>query len=536
MDWSKRGVPANKSSAPYPSRIYKFTMRSLHILPLLLLAACKQHSSEVPAKLAIAAHEAAANAEPAPQADIKASVIRINSTQQTWNPGQPWEKNPPTQRRALAAIVGPQRVLTTSELVADATYLEFESPDGTHFAPAKVIAVDYEANLALLGPTTEKEGNRLFEKTIPLKITAPPKVGQTLEILQIEDNGVPLLTPGSLQTIDVTSNFLPGHGFLTYLVKASMQSAASSYSLPVLLAGKLAGVLISYNTKEQICDVASTDIIARFLEQSANDPYTGFPSLGISIARTEDSSFRQWLKLDAEQGGIYIHNVRKGGAADVAGVKQGDVLLAIDGHSIDRRGYYQHPNYGSLFWGHLIRGEKSTGDSVTLSLLRDGQPLTLKPILTREEESSRLVPGYNFDKAPNFLIKGGLVFQELSRPLLESFGENWESRAPLNFLDAMANPESYEGKVNHLVFLSGAIPTPATVGYESLRNLTVRKVNGTEIKDMKSLIAAFKANLTPLHSIEFAEENFIIYLDDAVTSAVDSQLLQRGISRLSRAD
>ena len=62
---------------------------------------------------------------------------------------------------------------------------------------------------------------------------------------------------------------------------------------------------------------------------------------------------------------------------------------------IDRRGYYQHPDYGSLFWGHLIRGEKSTGDSVTLSLLREGQPLELKATLTREEESARLVPGYN---------------------------------------------------------------------------------------------------------------------------------------------
>ena len=507
------------------------------ILPLLLLlAACEPKKPAPAAAVPTAPQEPAATPAKPPLADIKTSVVRINSTQQSWNPGQPWEKNPPNQRRALAAIVGPQRVITTSELVADATYLEFESPDGTHFAQAKVIAVDYEANLALLGPASETEGKLLFEKTTALEMTSPPKIGQSLEILQIEDNGLTLLTPGNLQSIDVTSNFLPGHGFLTYLVKASMQSAASSYSLPVVHEGKLAGVLISYNTKDQICDVASTEIIARFLQESADDNYQGFPSLGISIARTEDASFRQWLKLTDEQGGLYIHSVRKGGAAEAAGVKQGDVLLAIDGHAIDRRGYYQHPNYGSLFWGHLIRGEKSTGESVTLSLLREGQPLELKPTLTREEESEHLVPGYNFGKAPNFLVKGGLVFQELSRPLLEAFGENWESRAPLNFLDAMENPEKYEGKVKRIVFLSGAIPTPATVGYESLRNLIVRKVNGKEIQDMKGLIAAFKGNMNELHSIEFAEEDFTVYLDDSVSTTVDAQLLQRGITRLSRAE
>jgi hypothetical protein len=90
--------------------------------------------------------------------------------------------------------------------------------------------------------------------------------------------------------------------------------------------------------------------------------------------------------------------------------------------------------------------------------------------------------------------------------------------------------------MNRVVFLSGSIPTPATVGYESLRNLIVRRVNGQEIKDMKTLIAAFKGNMTERHSIEFAEEDFTVYLDDSVSTAVDAQLLQRGITRLSRAE
>ena len=333
----------------------------------------------------------------------------------------------------------------------------------------------------------------------------------------------------------MVGGFLPGHSFLTYMVKASMQSAASSYSLPVLRDGQLAGVLISYDSKDQLCDVVSTDIVVRFLNEAADGEYAGFPSLGVSIARTEDASFRQWLKLTDDQGGIYIQSVRKGAAAERAGVKKGDVLLAVDGKIIDRRGYYEHPIYGSLSWGHLIRGERSTGDTVTLSLLRDGKPLEIKATLAREEENARLVPNHLFDKAPNFLLKGGLVFQELSRPILEGFGEDWQSRAPLDLLDAYENPDKYEASVERIIFLSGAIPTPATIGYERLRNLIVRKVNGKEIRNMKGLIAAFDDNSTGLHSIEFSGEDLTVYLDDAISTAVDSQLLQRGITRLSRA-
>ncbi len=516
-------------------------MRPLFTLPLLFaLTACetKKNSSVSPTDSPTPAAPPAkleTATKPAP-ADIKKSVVRLNTTLQSWNPGQPWEKNQPSSRRALAAIVGPQRVLTSSELIADSTYLEFESTNGTHFAQAKVIAVDYEANLALLGPVDEKEGSKLFAETVPLEVTTPPKIGQILEILQVEDNGQALITLGNLQSIDVVSNFLPGHRFLTYMVKASMQSGSSSYSLPVLMNGQLAGILVSYSSSDEICDVVSTDIIARFLKATSNGEYKGFPSLGMGISRTEDPSFRQWLKLADDQGGIYVNNVRKGGAADKAGVKKGDVLLSIDGNAIDRRGYYQHPHYGSLFWGHLIRGEKLAGEVITLNVLREGKPLEIKATLAREEESTRLIPGYSFGKAPNFLVKGGLVFQELSRPLLQSFGENWQTRAPLNFLDALENPEEFEDKMDRIVFLSGSIPTPATVGYEQLRNLIVKKVNGKEIRNMKGLIDAFKANTGERHSIEFYDQDFTIYLDELTSAKVDTSLLSRGLNSLSRAE
>ncbi len=506
-------------------------------LPFLFLGACQRPATIITEKKEETPEIAvtAGDTRPAP-VDLKTSVVRVNSTQQSWNPSQPWEKTSPRERRALGAIIAPGQVLTTAELVADATYLELESTDGTRFAQAKVAAVDYEVNLALLEAASEEDGKALFAGTNPLEISAPVAIGESLEIFQVEDNGVPLLTAGLLQSIDVTAHFLPNQSFLTYMVKASMQSAASSYSLPVLKDGKLAGVLLSYDGEDQLSDVCSTDIVSKFLDQAKAGSYKGFPSLGVAVARTEDPSFRSWLKIPEAEGGIYVNSVRKSGSAEAAGVKKGDVILAIDGRKIDRRGYYQHPVYGNLFWGHMVRGEKAVGDAVTLSLLRGGEPLEIKVTLNREEEQSKLVPGYAFGRAPNFLVKGGFVFQELSRTLLEAFGEEWMQRAPLNLMDAYENPEKFEDKADRVVFLSGSIPTPATIGYERLRNLIVKKVNGKDIRNMKTLIEAFESNKEELHSIEFEDEDFTVYLDQNVSTMVDSQLLKRGISRLSRAE
>jgi len=517
-----------------------------HLLFAALSAAFALCSCEPPA-VATSTVEPEESAEEAPiiadakpaDGDLTRSVVRLRSTTQGWNPGQPWEKSEPQQRRALAVIVAPMRVLTTAEMVADATFLEFESADGIRYAEARVVAVDYEANLALLAPADEVgAGVILFADSIPLMLAEPPALGDRLDVLQVEENGLPLLTSGFLQSIGVSSNFLPGQNFLTFFIKASMQSAAGSFSLPILYDGRLAGLLFGYNSSEQLIDSAATEILARFLEsaaaaESAGTAYSGFPGLGIVIARAEDPSFRAWLNLSDDQGGVYVSTVRPGSAAEAAGLEKGDVVLAVDENPIDRRGFYQHPIYGGLFWGHLVRGEKAVGDEVRLSVLRNGEPLEVSATLTREEEADRLVPNYRFEQPPNFLVKGGMVFQELARPLLEAYGNEWQARAPLNLLDAFENPEKYEEDVRRIVFLSGTIPTEATMGYESLRNLIVRRVNGRDILDIATLIAAFEHAEDQLHSIEFAEEDFTIHLDEAAATAVDAMLLQRGLPRLS---
>jgi S1-C subfamily serine protease len=516
-------------------------MRLAIILPLIgLLCACQPRGQSGASAPAASEDQPAAGASADPDVsapwDVRTSIIRVNSTRQTWNTWQPWEKNPPDRRRALAALIAPMRVVTTAELVADARHLEFESADGSRFTPARVIVVDYEANLALLGPASDDDGAVFFEGMQIMDVAEPPTIGDTLEVLQLEDNGQPILTPGLLQSVTLSSNLLPRHSFLTYLLKASMRSASSSYTLPVLHGRKLAGVLLSYNSSDQLCNVVSTDILARFIHEASGGEYKGLPNLGIAVTRAEDPLFRQWLGLTEEQGGIYVRSVRPGTAASKAGVEKGDVLLAVDGQQISRRGFYEHPRYGSLSWGHLIRGGKSAGDKVTLSLLRQGGEMELEIILERDSDESRLVPEHMFDRAPNYLVKGGLVFQELTRPLLVSFGDDWRSRAPLNLLDAFENPERYEESMRSVVFLSGSIPTPATVGYERLRNLIVHKVNGVRIRDMQSLIHAFDDHAGELHSIEFTDENLTIHLDETLATMVDTQLLERGINRLSRLE
>ena len=73
---------------------------------------------------------------------VQNHTVRVNTTLQKWSVAQPWDKSSPSKRRALGALLSNNKVLTTAEMAADATYIELENADGTRNIPAKVIAID----------------------------------------------------------------------------------------------------------------------------------------------------------------------------------------------------------------------------------------------------------------------------------------------------------------------------------------------------------------------------------------------------------
>ena len=459
-------------------------------------------------------------------------LLRISSTSQEYNTAQPWEKTPTRKRRGIGMLVGPNQIITTAEMGANATFIEIETVDSKTSMPAKTIAIDYEANLALIS-VTDPDHQALISKMKPVEISPSPKLGDSVKAYQVEDNGNILVTNGVIRGADVVSSFVDGHFFLAFEIKASMQSATNSFTIPVLKDGKLLGLLTSYTSDEQLLDITAPEIIRAFLEDASDGAYTGFPSLGINVTRTSDPHFRAWLKLNDTQGGLFIQRVTRNSAAQKAGVKAGDVLLAIDGNEIDRKGFYSTKNYGPLYWGHLIGGSKKVGETVSLSLLRDGKVINQEVTLTRQPEG--IIPSHMYGKAPRYLIKGGFIFQELTNSYLEVFGDDWETRAPIGLLDAFNHPEDYEKGRKRLVILSRTIPTEATLGYERISSVIVNKVNGKDIVDIPSLVEAFKSpNENGIHTIEIDDALKKIYLDAAMATKVEANFLKQGLPSLSR--
>ncbi|MBT7981154.1 MAG: PDZ domain-containing protein [Akkermansiaceae bacterium] len=463
-------------------------------------------------------------------ASVDKSVIRVNTTMQSYNLVQPWEKGASSTRIGLGAVLGGGKVLVTAQMVTDATYIELEKPDTAAKTTAQVITVDYEANLALLKPIKD---NDFLSDRIPFELDTDLSPKDKVEAWQFETSGTPVTTQITVSKAEVRQSFIDTSRFLQIQANGPVQYRSGSFTLPVAKNNKLAGLLISYSSKDQISNILPASIIEHFLKDTEDGKYTGFPNLGIMYSQTLDEQFRNYLKLNQEDGGVFVSKVIEGASAAAASIKSGDVILSINGKGIDSRGNYNDPVWGKLSFSHLVRGKAFTGDSIKIKILRAGQKKEIDLQLIRRPAEDYLIDPYMFDRGPKFSIIGGLVFQELSVPFLKLFGNDWQSRAPIKMLMAHASPEMYEKEGRRkLVILTRTIPTPATLGYERLSTLIVTKINGVPINDIQDVDKAANMPTNGQHRIEFDSYPKLIFLDAVLAGRVNASLEQRiGITK-----
>jgi S1-C subfamily serine protease len=467
--------------------------------------------------------------------DDKLSVLRVNVTNQAWDFLRPWGKRSPYSRRAVGAVLPNRRVLVTAELVANANYVEFETPDGSQKVPASIETVDYEANLAVLKPDEEK----FLEPFKPVQFTTAT-VGDTLSVWQLENTGTVLATKGSMTTAEVSRYPVDDSPLLVYRATVSLQFRDSSFTLPVAKDDKLVGLVMRYDNNTKSVEVVPTPIIEHFLKDIAERPYSGFPRTGITFSNTRDPQFRRFLGLDAKKnaGGVYVSDVLPGSPAEKAGLKEGDIIMQIDGRAIDQDGNYQDRDYGKLSLTHLVGTLHFDGDVLNFAVFRKGESVDVPVKIAHRGLDQYVIEPYVIDRPPRFFVLGGLVLQELSRQYLKEWGADWLKKAPeeLVFFDRYQT-ELFKDGPKKLVMLSSVLPSPATVGYEELHHLIVTRINGEALQSLADVPAALGKCANGLHKIEFADDPTAIYLDAAaITSGAEGLMKNYRIPMLERLD
>jgi serine protease Do len=150
-----------------------------------------------------------------------------------------------------------------------------------------------------------------------------------------------------------------------------------------------------------------SNIVKHVMESLINTGKVSRGFLGISIGDLNPALARQFKVPNVS--GVLVNQVEPGTPADKGGLKQGDVIRTLNGQNVD----------GADRFRALVAG-MSPGSEVTLGILRDGKPETLK-ITLGEQPASMAGPG-GAEKGPSEGTLRGIAVQDLTPSIRQQLG------------------------------------------------------------------------------------------------------------------
>lgn len=512
-------------------------------LALCALTACKPTERTNPEALKEVERRAAAAAAAAAQAaqlridsteavapapvNYATSLLEIRTNAQDFNLLRPWEKSAPESRVVYGVYLGDGKILTVGHAAKAATYVEIALPDDSRVVPGKVLRYDEDLNLALITVAHAQDAS-IFESRTPVQPATPLKLGDKADVWCTVRGLVPVQVPLVVESGGA------GHRMPRLVMKVAQPLPASSWSgLPVIRDGRLVALSESYQAQTQQLSAINAEFINRFLTSQAEGYVASAPVLGIRVQELDSPIFRRYLKLDEKQGGMYISRVEPGSPAEAAGIRQGDVLIAIEDLPLDNRGRCEHPLYGVTDSMLITRSYKSLGENLRLTLSRNGEIVHVDTPLNRDFVEKGLFRVDPAGKQPRYVVWGGALFQPLSHTYLEEL-RGKASSLPFEFLALKdRTKELLDQGYEELTGMTLVIPTAATQDYESLGFCMVEAVNGQRARNFAEFITLLETPTSNgITEISINKPPYKIYLDAQVVQQSNDLLRKHAIPRL----
>jgi hypothetical protein len=443
--------------------------------------------------------------------DAARSLVEIEITKQSYNYNLPWVVRNQQIRKNGVLIEGRQ-ILTTADGLSNQYLCRVKKGGVSRQYIAKVKWIDYHANVAVL--TIDAEDFFTGMQSVPLA-SAIPQSGR-LQVYRwrsgrIEERAAEIIR---LYSGESKMSYVK---HLTLSVSSEIESAG--WSEIVCDEHDLIGLTASASSGK--LEVLPAPFISSVLARYALNNDAGLGYFDFNYMQGKNPALLASKGLQKRDVGVIVTQIDPRNQKNYS-LKVGDIILAIDGYSIDSEGKYMDPVYGRLSMSILATHMHNAGETLPLLIWRDYKEIAVNYIVPKADFTDRFIPEQRYDAAPEYLIAGGLVFQPINGPLLDALGSN----IPV-LLDYYRTQKSAQ-KRDGLIVLSKVLPDEYNLGYERLSLQIVDTVNGHKIDNLNSLQTALKKPINGFHHIQFLREENLqhIVLDAATMQAATERVLE----------
>ena len=346
---------------------------------------------------------------------VAASVVQVTATGYTSTPSVLLARD---QRTGSGVIVDPDGwIVTNAHVIEDARSVKVDvqqpdaAPPGSSILRprsqrlvAKVVGVDRETDVAVL--KIERSG-------LPALELGDSELLHQGQLVMAFGSPLGLENSASLGVVSAVARQLKPDDPMIYVQTDASINPGNSGGPLVDAQGRMVGlntmILTQSGGNEGIGFAAPSNIVRTVYEQLRKTGRVRRGVIGVR-AQTITPPLATGLGLGLDRG-VVLSDVTPAGPAEAAGLKAGDVVLALDGKPMEN---------ARQFDVNLYR--RAPGDSVMLSVRRGEQTLEAKvPVVPRpDDDSERLLALVTPEK--NLIPRLGVLGLELDDELLRAAG------------------------------------------------------------------------------------------------------------------
>src|SRR5213080_945348 len=429
-------------------------------------------------------------APPQPNGPVQKSLVRVTATEVAPDYRAPWNAGMLGRGIGAGFVIEGNRIMTNAHVVSNSRYLTVERDGDPNKYPAKVLFVAHDCDLALISV----DSPNFYKNMLALKFGGIPELESTVSAYGYPIGGERMsVTTGIVSRIDFqlyTHSSIDQH----LAVQISAQINPGNSGGPVMQDAKVVGVAFqgySGDVAQGVAYMIPTPVISRFLKDISDMHYDKYPDLGITYSKLQNPAQRKFLGLKDDDRGVLVSTVVTAGPS--AGIVQpGDVLLAIDDHSIASDSNVELEGERAEFQEVVER--KFNGDSVRLDVWRNKQPITVTIKLYTPWPYG--IQAHRYDVRPRYVLYGGLLFQPLNLDLLEAYRPT--DLRLRHFFEYFVVEQLY---LQHpdVIVLTNILPDAINTYLAPYRGGIVDEINGKKIRTLDDLASAFAE--TPEHFV-----------------------------------
>ncbi len=423
------------------------------------------------------------------------AVVRIQTTARAVDYMQPWKQGP-REGLKFGVVVDDHLILTTAEGLENNTEIQLQKSGLDNGPTGKIVWIDYQTNLALVGCDDSSFWTGLNAAQLP---TTEPTSGP-VQILRWSGTDFEN-RKGQVDRVHVVNSDLSSISVPAIrIVDTNIQSAGLSEA--VAQGDELIGL---GNAQDgDTLDAVPGAFINGILRDWKAHKYTGIGYFDFTWDQIQNSLNLEYLRMPSPARGVIVRQTAmKPGYNEL--IHPRDVILSIDGFDVDSQGNYEDPQYGKLCLENLSCRNKWSGQVCHIKVWRDGKEVPIDYVLPKAEFTDYLVPPHRYDMPGYYVNVAGLVFVPLTDDYLRNWGTSWRVQFPLEldpYKNGSVTPERRER-----VVVSQILPADINISYESVRGQVVDKVNGITIKDLSGLVLALKSPVNGFDIFEFESGN-----------------------------